>query len=68
MFGYFKFHGKQQDAANAIKISVDGSAELLTPNPLPRNFNYKIITKIKYQMKGTVKTGPWTNWKNMHYY
>ena len=30
-----------------IKISIDGSAELLTPNPLPRNFNYKIIIKIQ---------------------
>ena len=68
MFGYFKFHGKQKDAVNAIKISVDGSAEPLTPNPLSRNFNYKIITKIKHQMKGTVKIDPWTNWKNMHYY
>ena len=29
------------------KISIDGSAEPLTPNPLPRNFNYKIITKIQ---------------------
>ena len=30
-----------------VKISIDGSAELLTPNPLPRNFNYKIIIKIQ---------------------
>ena len=30
-----------------VKISIDGSAELLTPNPLPRNFNFKIITKIQ---------------------
>ena len=29
-----------------VKISIDGSAELLTPNPLPRNFNYKIVIKI----------------------
>ena len=28
-----------------IKISIDGSAELLTLNPLPRNFNYIIIIK-----------------------
>ena len=34
--------------AKNIKISIDGSAELiLTPNPLPRNFNYKIIIKIQ---------------------
>ena len=26
---------------------LDGSAELLTPNPLPRHFNYKIIIKIQ---------------------
>ena len=26
---------------------MDGSAELLTFNPLPRNFNYKIIIKIQ---------------------
>ena len=26
-----------------VKISIDGSAELLTPNPLPRNFHYKIV-------------------------
>ena len=32
VFGYFKFHGKQQDTVNAMKISVDGSAEPLTPN------------------------------------
>ena len=30
-----------------VKISIDGSAELLTPNPLPRNFNCKIIIKIQ---------------------
>ena len=30
-----------------VKISIDGSAELLTPSPLPRNFNYKIIMKIQ---------------------
>ena len=30
-----------------VKIRIDGSAELLTPNPLPRNFNYKIIIKIQ---------------------
>ena len=30
-----------------VKISIDGSAELLTPSPLPRNFNYKIIIKIQ---------------------
>ena len=47
MFGYFKFHGKQHNAVNAIKISVDGSTEPLTPNPLRRNFNYKIIIKIQ---------------------
>ena len=33
--------------AKNIKISIDGSADLLTLNPLPRNFNYKIIIKIK---------------------
>ena len=33
--------------AKNIKISIDGSAELLTPIPLPRNFNYKIIIKIQ---------------------
>ena len=33
MFGYFKFHGKQQDAVNAIKISVDGSAGHWPPTP-----------------------------------
>ena len=33
--------------AKNIKISIDGSAELLTPNPLPRNFNYKIVIKIQ---------------------
>ena len=33
--------------AKNIKISSDGSAELLTLNPLPRNFNYKIIIKIQ---------------------
>ena len=36
-----------------IKISKDGSAELLlTPNPLPRNFNYKIIIKIQASING----------------
>ena len=30
-----------------VKISIDGSAELLTPNPLPRYLNYKIIMKIQ---------------------
>ena len=35
------------DHAKDIKISIDGCAELLTPNPLPRNFNYKIIIKIQ---------------------
>jgi len=30
-----------------FKISIYGSAELLTPNPLPRNFNYKIIITIQ---------------------
>ena len=25
-----------------VKISIDGSVELLTPKPLPRNFDYKI--------------------------
>ena len=30
-----------------IKISIYGSAEPLTSNPLPRNFNYKIIIKIQ---------------------
>ena len=29
------------------KISIDGSAELLTANHLPRNFNYKVIIKIR---------------------
>ena len=33
--------------AKNTKISIDGSAELLNPNPLPRNFNYKIIIKIQ---------------------
>ena len=33
--------------AKNINISIDGSAELLTPNPLPRNFTYKIIIKIQ---------------------
>ena len=28
-----------------VKIIIDGSAELLTSNPLPRNFNYKVISK-----------------------
>ena len=30
-----------------VKVSVDGSAKPLTSNPLPRNFNYKVITKIQ---------------------
>ena len=30
-----------------VKISIDSSAELLAPNPFPRNFNYKIIIKIQ---------------------
>ena len=30
-----------------VKVRVDGSAKPLTSNPLPRNFNYKIITKIQ---------------------
>ena len=33
--------------AKNINISIDGFAELLTANPLPRNFNYKIIIKIQ---------------------
>ena len=50
-----------------IKISIDGSAELLTPNPLPRNFNHKIIIKIQASNGKNSKKGPWTNWKNMQY-
>ena len=34
-------------SAKNVKISIDGSAALQTPNPLPRNFNYKIIIKIQ---------------------
>ena len=30
-----------------VKVSVDGSAKPLTSNPLPKNFNYKIVTKIQ---------------------
>jgi len=33
--------------AKNIKISIDGSAEPLTSNPLPRKFTYRIITKIQ---------------------
>ena len=40
------------------KISIDGSAEPLTPNPLPRNFNYKIITKIQASNERKNKNGP----------
>ena len=41
-----------------VKISIDGSAEPLTPNPLPRNFNYKIITKIQASNERNNKNGP----------
>ena len=34
-----------------VKVSVDSSAKPLTSNPLPRNFNYKIITK-KQELNG----------------
>ena len=40
-----------------VKISIDGSAEPLTPYPLPRNFNYKIITKIQASERNN-KNGP----------
>ena len=40
-----------------VNISIDGSAEPLTPNPLPRNFNYKIITKIQASERNN-KKGP----------
>ena len=40
-----------------VKISIDGSAEPLTPNPLRRNFNYKIITKIQASERNN-KKGP----------
>ena len=53
------------DHAKYIKIRIDGSAELLTPNPLPRNFNYKNIIKIQASNGENRKTGPWTNWKSM---
>ena len=41
-----------------VKISVDGSAEPLTPSPLPRNSNYKIITKIQASNERNNKNGP----------
>ena len=41
-----------------VKISIDGSAEPLTPNPLPRNFNYKIITKIQASNERNNNNGP----------
>ena len=41
-----------------VKISIDGSADPLTPNPLPRNFNYNIITKIQASNERNNKNGP----------
>ena len=41
-----------------VKISIDGSAELLTPNPLPRNFNHKIVIKIHASSGKKIKNRP----------
>lgn len=53
------------------RMAIDCSAEPLTPNPHPRNFDYKIITKIRAlhgrsnENRPLVVVRPWKNWTNM---